>query len=452
MNFRTGSFILKNKNIKLIVIGDGVFLPQNRLFIPRKNKEGTGYIEDDTYIYLSAKTELNSEGKEAVPFNAYDGFPINETWKKGLKVPVALVCSGDYDEGQTKLIYSRAANLNFTFYDVDIGKQEEKKFAVYLGVKNKLIKLEAICKELNIRLSETLYIDNELNPIKDRDLLEKVGIIVCLKNNIKYDNIVKLDRIIKLDAESGDALIRIFSDTYIENTLESAKNFHEETREGLSNICESIIGDKSNTKKIKLMIFDIDGTCTNNMKIYSVDGNEFKRFALKDIDAIRKCLQKGYEIAFVTGDKTNIPKHLVENIIKNADAVCYEINVESYGEENAISFKKAFYQEFKKLNRNTEKKEIFLIKGSAQKKVNIVCAICEHLGFALNEIAYMGDEDNEIGVTELIASNGGLAACPANATNRIKTTKDIIVTKSKGGEGNIQEFIDYILERNIGIK
>jgi len=447
-DYRKGGFKLKNKEIKLIVVGDGVFLPDAKLLIPAKAKEGVGYIEDGKYIYFGAKTELDSSGKEAIPFNAYDGYPINETWKVGLKVPVALVVKGDYNEGQSRLIHSRASTLNFTFLDVDLKKQENKRFAVYLGVKDKMAKLRELCEELNIKPQNVLYIDNDLDIEKDRELLNSVALVVCQQDNLNYDNVVNENKLIKIDAKSGDALIRTFSDNYIETSLKEAQDFHEETRKALASVPKEIKGSKSSGKKIKLMIFDIDGTCTNNMKIYSVDGNEFKRFSLKDLDSVRGCLKQGYEVAFVTGDETSIPKNLVKTVIKGTDCVSYEIDAKPYSKENAKDFENSFIKEFKKLPRKEGEKEVFIIKGSSQKKVDIVNTICKVLGLTLDEVAYMGDENNEIGVVELVISNGGVGACPSSSTDRIKETKDILVLKSKGGRGNIQEFIDYIYTRN----
>ena len=196
------------------------------------------------------------------------------------------------------------------------------------------------------------------------------------------------------------------------------------------------------------MIFDIDGTCTDNNKIYSVDGNEFKKFSLDDIDGIRECLNKGYKVAFITGDETSIPKNFIDYIAKEVNSITQEINAKPFGKVAVEEFKNLFMQECDKLDDANGKEEIFLVRGSSQRKADIVSALCEKLGMKLDEIAYMGDENNEIGIAELIISNGGIVACPSSSVQGIKETKGINVLEKRGGQGNIEEFIDHVLLKN----
>jgi 3-deoxy-D-manno-octulosonate 8-phosphate phosphatase KdsC-like HAD superfamily phosphatase len=59
----------------------------------------------------------------------------------------------------------------------------------------------------------------------------------------------------------------------------------------------------------------------------------------------------------------------------------------------------------------------------------------------LNEVAYIGDDINCLEALEAV----GLAACPANATPRIKALPGILQLDKKGGEGVVREFIELIL-------
>ena len=68
--------------------------------------------------------------------------------------------------------------------------------------------------------------------------------------------------------------------------------------------------------------------------------------------------------------------------------------------------------------------------------------ICAKENISIKEVAYIGDDVNCI---ELL-QNVGLAACPANATAKVKAIEGIIHLTKKGGEGAVREFIDMILD------
>jgi 3-deoxy-D-manno-octulosonate 8-phosphate phosphatase (KDO 8-P phosphatase) len=56
------------------------------------------------------------------------------------------------------------------------------------------------------------------------------------------------------------------------------------------------------------------------------------------------------------------------------------------------------------------------------------------------EVAYVGDDINDL----KILTNCGLAACPADALDYVKSKVDII-TNAKGGRGVVREVADLIL-------
>jgi 3-deoxy-D-manno-octulosonate 8-phosphate phosphatase KdsC-like HAD superfamily phosphatase len=449
MTYRNGDFDLRGKIIKLVVIGDNAFISKKQVIIPERAGVGH-YIEKETNsVYFGKKNELDSSNKDAIAFNAYDGYPINETWRKGMDLSVALVLKQDFSEGEDVIMHSRCQTLNITLLQEEIKNQEKKEFALFSGVKNKKEKVEELCNVLGAKLENVLYIDNELNPSDsgDKEILEGAAIVVCSESNKKYDSLGLGDRLVKVDAEGGEGLIRAFSDEFVEG-FDKAKQFHHETRAVIESTPDVLKGSKDGSKKIGILIFDIDGTCTDNNKIYSVDGNEFKKFSLDDIDGIRECLNKGYKIAFITGDETSIPKNFIDYIAEEVNSITREINAKPFGKVDVKEFKELFMKECEKFESAGDKEEIFLVLGSSQRKADIVSALCEKLGFRLDEVAYMGDENNEIGIAELIIANGGVVACPSSAIQGIKETKGINVLEKRGGEGNIEEFIDHVLLKN----
>lgn len=58
-----------------------------------------------------------------------------------------------------------------------------------------------------------------------------------------------------------------------------------------------------------------------------------------------------------------------------------------------------------------------------------------------SEIAYMGDDTNDLGIMERV----GLSACPNDATKFAKDTADFIV-KTNGGYGAIRDLCEIIIE------
>ena len=73
--------------------------------------------------------------------------------------------------------------------------------------------------------------------------------------------------------------------------------------------------------------------------------------------------------------------------------------------------------------------------------MKIVQDLCQKENISLKEVAYIGDDINCL---ELL-SNVGLAACPANAVQRIKAIPNIICLQKSGGEGVVREFVEKIL-------
>jgi len=59
---------------------------------------------------------------------------------------------------------------------------------------------------------------------------------------------------------------------------------------------------------------------------------------------------------------------------------------------------------------------------------------------SLSEIAYIGDDENDIECMELC----GINACPSDAVEPVKKISDFACSKS-GGDGAVREFIDHLI-------
>ena len=80
-----------------------------------------------------------------------------------------------------------------------------------------------------------------------------------------------------------------------------------------------------------------------------------------------------------------------------------------------------------------------LISG-CDNKISAVEKLTQQYKIKFNQIAYIGDDLNDYNVMK----NVGFSACPSDANYQIKKISKY-VCDSKGGEGAVREFIDYIL-------
>lgn len=76
-------------------------------------------------------------------------------------------------------------------------------------------------------------------------------------------------------------------------------------------------------------------------------------------------------------------------------------------------------------------------------KLEILNEWCKELDITLNEVAYIGDDVNDIEVMKKVK----MVVCPNNAVEEVKEIANVICKKN-GGEGSVREFCDFILNYN----
>lgn len=154
-------------------------------------------------------------------------------------------------------------------------------------------------------------------------------------------------------------------------------------------------------KKLKLFLSDVDGVLTDAGMYYSESGDELKKFNTHDGMGFMILRNAGIKTGIITSEDTKIVERRAQKL-----KVDYLYQGKKHGGKLA----------------------------AAQE-------ICEKEGITLNEVAYIGDDIN---CFELLCSVG-LAACPANAVDKIKSIPGIILLQKKGGDGAVREFINMIL-------
>ena len=152
---------------------------------------------------------------------------------------------------------------------------------------------------------------------------------------------------------------------------------------------------------IKLVLIDVDGTLTDGGIYRGNNGEELKRFNVKDGYAIVNAQKLGIEFGIITGRKSEL----------------VEI-------------------------RSNELKIKYLYQGISEKTV-ILKEIMQKTGLKKEEIAYMGDDLNDI----LIMKQSGLTGAPKDAADEVIQIADFVSEKN-GGSGAVREFVEYILKKD----
>lgn len=151
---------------------------------------------------------------------------------------------------------------------------------------------------------------------------------------------------------------------------------------------------------VKYFIMDVDGTLTDGKIYMGEDGEIMKAFSVKDGAGIHDILLPGGIIPIIiTGRRSRI----VENR-------CREIGI------------KDIYQG---VSNKTEK--LFEITKK------------------MSEVAYIGDDINDLGVMNAVKKYGGKVGCPGDAIQKVKELADFISSKN-GGDGAVREFIEWLME------
>lgn len=152
-------------------------------------------------------------------------------------------------------------------------------------------------------------------------------------------------------------------------------------------------------KNIRLLILDVDGVMTDGSIILDNEGNEVKRFHVRDGHGIKMIQKAGIKVVIITGRKSKV--------------------VEIRAKELGI---KEVHQ---KIFRKSELFDKMLKKYDCKDE----------------NAAFMGDDV----VDQELLKRAGLTAAPADAEEEAKKLADI-VTKRGGGRGAVREFIDLILK------
>jgi len=161
---------------------------------------------------------------------------------------------------------------------------------------------------------------------------------------------------------------------------------------------ESPDGAIHRAKKLKLMVFDVDGVMTDGTLYYSERGEELKAFNIRDGLGIKLLRQYGVEVALITA--------------RSSRAV--ELRAANLG--------------------------IAHLYQGAEDKRGAYAALLARLALAAEQSGYMGDDLLDLA---LITRCGFAATVPA-APQALKSRAHY-VTQAHGGHGAVREVCEFIL-------
>jgi len=156
-------------------------------------------------------------------------------------------------------------------------------------------------------------------------------------------------------------------------------------------------------KKIKLLLTDCDGVLTDNGVYYGKDGEELKRFSIRDGMGVKRLINLvNVETGIISGENTAPVKARAKKL---------------------------------------EMKEIHL---GIKDKPKTLAEIMKKRKLKAEEIAFIGDDTIDVEVMKTV----GLAACPIDATKFALKVADY-VTENRGGFGAFRDFAEFIIEAKL---
>ena len=148
----------------------------------------------------------------------------------------------------------------------------------------------------------------------------------------------------------------------------------------------------------KLILTDIDGVWTDGGMYYDSTNIEMKKFHTYDSAGVLFAHHLGIPVGILTGEDTEI------------------------------------------VRRRANKLKIDFLYLGVKDKVAVANELCKTLQIDLKDVAYIGDDINDMKLLQLV----GWAGAPASSPDYVRTLSTVSLSK-KGGEGVFREFVETIL-------
>ena len=153
-----------------------------------------------------------------------------------------------------------------------------------------------------------------------------------------------------------------------------------------------------NMRKIKYLVMDVDGTLTDGKIYMGNDGERCKAFNAKDGYGIHESLPQEEIIPIIITGRTS----------KILELRCKELGVAE-------------------------------VHQGIRNKVQKLKEILNEDG--LENVAYIGDDCNDLSCMRSVKEAGGVVGCPGDAVKKVVDISDFVSSRT-GGDGAVREFID----------
>ncbi|QCK15935.1 KdsC family phosphatase [Mangrovivirga cuniculi] len=154
----------------------------------------------------------------------------------------------------------------------------------------------------------------------------------------------------------------------------------------------------SKARKIKVVLFDVDGVLTDGGIIYDNDGMEYKRFHVRDGQIIRFLKESNITVGAITGRNSKVVKNRCDEL---------KLDFHSHGAKNKLDI-------YKKIKLDHKASD--------------------------DEVCFIGDDVIDLPILTMV----GLSATPADAPSYMDKYVDYRC-ETKGGYGVLREVADLIL-------
>jgi 3-deoxy-D-manno-octulosonate 8-phosphate phosphatase (KDO 8-P phosphatase) len=165
-------------------------------------------------------------------------------------------------------------------------------------------------------------------------------------------------------------------------------------------------------KRIKIVAIDVDGTLTDGKYYISNKGEVSKSFYTRDFYAIEKLLRIGIEVIIITQSHDDVIQSQLHRIASHSDFWRNSIVTGS----------------------------LILFLSCNNKKKTLEEHINEH-GLEWGDVAFMGDAENDLECLDC----AGISSVPSDCVESIEDVDYRCI--SRGGQGSVYEFINYLLEK-----
>lgn len=155
---------------------------------------------------------------------------------------------------------------------------------------------------------------------------------------------------------------------------------------------------QKNAKKIKIVLTDNDGVLTDSGMYYSESGDELKKFNTKDGMGFQILRERGILTGIITGENRKL------------------------------------------VQLRTEKLQLDELYMGITDKLSVVKEICKKYQISLDEIAYIGDDINDLEVIQ----NVGFGCSVADGMDVVRRNASY-VTNVNGGQGALREVVEKLI-------